>query len=322
MGRSDFWSVVSIAAFLGIGVAGYYVIDKFGKGSSSSSGFPDIKAIIDDIIGKVGGIVTPPSTGDGDSTTTTPPGTKPPGTTPPPATVPGTLVFAAAGDWGSGRNANWKKVVAAMAAVKPSVVLIPGDMSYSGGVPAFKPVTDAIKKIPARVLGSQGNHDDASYGSLFEAYSNSVTTIGNVSFMSLNSNSTGSAISYMKANASKLTAKWKVVFFHHPVYTVKSSHAATMTGIQPELEKAKVNLCIVGHVHNYQRFAPIGGVTHIVTGLGGESPYPVGAYSGTPANIKKYNSTNGFAVFSASPTSLTGRFIDVNNKIIDTFTVA
>jgi predicted phosphohydrolase len=321
LGRNDFWSVISIAAFLGIGVAGYYVIDKFGKGGSSGSfQFPDIQGIIDDILGKLGG-----SSSDGDGTTTppatTPPTTTPPSTTPPPATTPGTLVFAAAGDWGSGRNSNWQKVVAAMATVKPSVVLVPGDMSYSGGVAKWSPVTDAIKKIPSKVFGSQGNHDDASYGSTFDAYSNFVQTVGNVSFMGLNSNSTGSAVSYLTANASKLTAKWKVVFFHHPVYTVKSDHAATMQSIQPELEKAKVQLCIAAHNHNYQRFAPIGGVTHIVSGLGGESPYPVGAYSGTPANIKKYNSTNGFVVFSASATSLSGRFIDVSNKVIDTFTV-
>ena len=229
------------------------------------------------------------------------------------------IKFAAAGDWGSGRNKNWEKVVAGMKKENVSVVLVPGDMSYTN-VGGFKPVTDAIKAIPAKVLGAQGNHDGSEYASLFDAYSNSVTTIGNVSFMSLNSNSTGSAVSYAKANMSKMTAKWKVVFFHHPVYTVKSNHGATMQSIQPELA-GKVDLCIAAHNHNYQRFEPIAGVTHIISGLGGEGPYGVGAYSGTPANAKKYNSTFGFVVLTTTDTNMSGKFIDVSDKVIDTFTI-
>jgi predicted phosphodiesterase len=230
------------------------------------------------------------------------------------------IKFAAAGDWGSGRNKNWEKVVAAMKKFDPDVVLVPGDMSYTDEK-GFEPVTTAIKAFPAKVFGAQGNHDGSSYSSLFDAYSNSVTTVGNVSFMSLNSNSTGSAISYAKANMSKMTARWKVVFFHHPVYTVKSDHGGDMKGIQPDLAAGKIDLCIAAHNHNYQRFAPIGGVTHIVSGLGGEGPYGVGAYSGTPANVKKYNSTNGFSAFTTGDSNIQGQFIDVADKVIDTFSI-
>ena len=229
------------------------------------------------------------------------------------------IKFAAAGDWGSGRNKNWEKVVAGMKKENVSVVLVAGDMSYTNEA-GFKPVTDAIKAFPAKVLGAQGNHDGSGYASLFDAYSNSVTTIGNVSFMSLNSNSTGSAVSYAKANISKMTAKWKVMFLHHPVYTVKSDHGATMQSLQAELA-GKVDVCIAAHNHNYQRFEPIAGVTHIVSGLGGEGPYGVGAYSGTPANVKKYNSTFGFVVFTTTDTNMSGKFIDVNDKVIDSFTI-
>jgi predicted phosphodiesterase len=322
MGKNDFWSIVSIAAFLGIGVAGYYVIDKFGKGSSG--GLPDIQGIIDGILGSISPTTTPPADGDGNGGTTTPPATIPPDTTTPPATTPGTLVFAAAGDWGSGRNGNWQKVVAQMATQKPSVVLVPGDMSYSGGVGKWKPVTDAIKKIPAKVFGAQGNHDDSSYGSTFDAYSNSVTTVGNVSFMSLNANSGASAVTYARANFSKMTAKWKVVFFHQPAVSTSSSHGQdkTMAGLIPDFEKAGVQIVIGAHNHIYLRYVKTNGVTYFVSGLGGESPYPIGSNcGGCPAIAKSFNSTFGFVIFSASPTSCTGQFIDFNGKVIDTFTI-
>jgi hypothetical protein len=148
-----------------------------------------------------------------------------------------------------------------------------------------------------------------------------VTNIGNCSFMSLNSNSTSSAIAYAKANMNKMTGKWKIVFFHHPVYSVKSNHSPTMQGIQSVLAAGHVNLCIAAHNHTYQRFAPIGGVTHVVSGLGGESPYPVGAYSGTPALIKKYNSKFGTFYANATATVMNCKFVAVGGGVIDSFTI-
>jgi predicted phosphodiesterase len=231
------------------------------------------------------------------------------------------ITFAAAGDWGSGRNRNWQKVVAVMKTARPSVVLILGDMSYTNAG-AFKPVTDALKAIPARVLWTQGNHDGGEYGSMFSAYSNSVTTIGNTSFMSINSNSTGSAVAYAKANMSKMTGRWKVVFMHHPAYTVKSDHGATMGSLIPVLEAGKVDLCLAGHNHNYQRFAPKAGVTYIVSGLGGESPYSVGANcGGCPALIKAFNKPNGASIFTTSSNAITGKFVGVDGAVKDSFQI-
>ncbi len=230
--------------------------------------------------------------------------------------------FAAAADWGSGRNNNWQKVVSRMSALKPNAILVPGDMSYTD-VNGFKKVTDAMKQISPRptILGAEGNHDSDSYGSLFDGFSNSVKTVGNVSFMMLDSNSTSSAVNYAKANMNQMTAKWKVVFMHHPVYTVKSDHGATMGSIQSTLAAGGVQLCIAAHNHNYQRFAPIGGVTHIVSGCGGEGAYSVGSYSGTPANVKKYNSKFGTFFAQTSSSSMACKFVDVDGGTVDSFTI-
>lgn len=231
------------------------------------------------------------------------------------------ITFAAAGDWGSGRNSNWQKVIAVIKSKNPKAVLVVGDQSYTNPS-AFKPVTDAIKAMGAKALGSDGNHDGSGYASNFDAYSNSVTNIGNVSFMSLNSNSTSSAITYAKTNLSKMTNAWKVVFFHHPAYTVKSDHGATMGGIH-DVIKGKVDLVISGHNHNYQRFSPIDGVTYIVTGLGGESPYGIGANSsGNPPLAKAYNSKFGASIFTTGSNSISGSFINVDGQVIDSFTIS
>jgi hypothetical protein len=223
--------------------------------------------------------------------------------------------FSAAGDWGSGRNTNWQKTVAEMAKFKPDVVLIPGDTAYTGGSAKFKPVVDAIKKFASKVLGAKGNHDSGD-DSLFDAYSNSVTNIGNTSFMSLDANSTGSAITFAKANFTKMTGKWKVVFFHQPAKSPKSTHAVTMQAIIPELEKAKINVVIQAHNHLYARYTPVAGVNYFVCGTGGESHY-----SGSGGAAKVDDTTFGTTNFTTSANDIKGQYVANGGAVVDSFTI-
>lgn len=237
----------------------------------------------------------------------------------------GNIAFCAAGDWGSGKNSNWQKTVATMKTLHPNVVLVPGDTAYSGGSAKFKPVTDAIKAFPEhpKVLGARGNHDSGDE-SLFNAYSNSVTTIGNTSFMALDANSTSSAISYARANFSKMTGKWKVVFFHQPAVSPSSSHGTGgMSALKPDFDKAKIHLVIQAHNHIYARYAKTaGGVTYVMSGLGGEGPYPIGSNcSGCPQMVKSYN--KGFGTFFAqtSTSSVACKFVINGGSVFDSFTI-
>jgi len=102
-------------------------------------------------------------------------------------------------------------------------------------------------------------------------------------------------------------ATWRVVALHHPLFQSSRSHMDDqwMRPISPILEKHGVDLVLAGHVHNYQRTAPIrfkpakvgprgkavegafsvddvfdgktatraGGIIHIVTGAGGAGLY-------------------------------------------------
>lgn len=55
------------------------------------------------------------------------------------------------------------------------------------------------------------------------------------------------------------TATWRVVALHHPLFQSSRSHFDDqwMRPISPILEKYGVDLVLAGHVHNYQRTAPI-----------------------------------------------------------------
>jgi acid phosphatase type 7 len=54
-------------------------------------------------------------------------------------------------------------------------------------------------------------------------------------------------------------ADWRIVALHHPLFQSSLSHSDDqwMRPISPILEKYKVDLVFAGHIHNYQRTAPL-----------------------------------------------------------------
>jgi hypothetical protein len=54
-------------------------------------------------------------------------------------------------------------------------------------------------------------------------------------------------------------ARWRFVTFHHPPFQSSASHAEDqwMRALVPIFEKRKVDVVFAGHVHNYQRTAPL-----------------------------------------------------------------
>jgi hypothetical protein len=71
-------------------------------------------------------------------------------------------------------------------------------------------------------------------------------------------------------------ARWKIVAAHHPVYS-SGRHGHQTEGLrrilEPILVKNHADLYLAGHDHDYERFAPIQGVTYVVSGGGGSFLY-------------------------------------------------
>ena len=284
---SDMTDIISLVIFGGLA---YYLLVGGGLQNISS------------VIPSVSGIISSGSSGGGGG-----------------ASPGGTTKFSCAGDWGSGRNSNWKGVVAEMKKFKPNAVVRVGDFSYTDAG-AFEPVIDGIKAFGAKNLGCEGNHDGGDYDSLFDNFSNSVVNIGNCSFMLLNTESGDDSITFAKANFSKMTQKWKIVAFHKPFYTAKSDHGGdnSVKDLEPEFEKAGVQLVLTGHNHMYNRFSPKNGVVYMVCGTGGESHYSSGGGTGiAEENDSDFGTTN----FTATASSIKGQFVGVGGKIIDTFSI-
>lgn len=86
-----------------------------------------------------------------------------------------------------------------------------------------------------------------------------------------------SQLEWLDAALAATERAWQIVVFHHPAFSC-SQHGSTPEVIEqwvPILERHGVDLVLNGHDHNYQRFAPLNGVTYLVTGGGGAELYEV-----------------------------------------------
>jgi acid phosphatase len=68
-------------------------------------------------------------------------------------------------------------------------------------------------------------------------------------------------------------AKWKIVYFHHPIYSSAGAHGSNRrlrAEIEPLLVRHRVSAVFSGHDHTYERTKPQNGVQYFVSGAGGK----------------------------------------------------
>jgi hypothetical protein len=187
-----------------------------------------------------------------------------------------------------------------------SIVLMTGDNIYArdkktrGGSRAlftdrfdryYKPLTDQGVKFYA-VLG---NHDMETNKGLDEIvdkerfhilgrqgfywFSPLITNNGNplIVFFGLNSvrltdGEDTDQVAWLGKELADQKALWRIVFFHHPIYTPPGKHeeeAKFRIGIEKILVAAGVQATFAGHNHFYARMKPRDGVVHFISGGGG-----------------------------------------------------
>jgi len=217
---------------------------------------------------------------------------QPPGAVSPlpmPQTRGGTI-FGIMGDSGSGDEAQ-QAVAQAMltyfntARHFPFVIML-GDNLYDDDytnefLTPYKPLLDRGVKFYAAL----GNHDrdleihfkpfnmgDKDRYSFDE---------GNARFAVLNSNHPADPeqIKWFDSVYNDAGTKWRIAFFHHPLYSSGQHSAEGRDVIRPALEPAlvrnKVNVVFTGHEHLYEHIRPQKGIQHFVSGGGGRYLYKV-----------------------------------------------
>jgi hypothetical protein len=145
-----------------------------------------------------------------------------------------------------------------------------------------------------RVYPSPGNHDyetegAAGYFTYFGEQARNFPdrayyafTLGAWRIYSLNSeideSMPGSAMyEWLRNDLSRSTSPCVAAYWHKPVFTVgrKENDEGSMRLVWELLAARGADLVLTGHDHNYQRWAPIDGITSFIVGTGGRSRYPI-----------------------------------------------
>ena len=200
----------------------------------------------------------------------------------------GGTVFALMGDSGSGDTAQ-RDVAQAMltyfnTAHRFPFVLMLGDNLYHDDYNAeflepYKPLLDRGVTFYAAL----GNHDRdlEIHFKPFNMNDQDRYTFdqGNARFVALNSNHPGdpAQLKWLDGVFANAGDKWRICFFHHPLYSSGEHTAESRDVIRPALEDAlvrnKVDVVFSGHEHLYERIHPQRGIRYFVSGGGGRNLY-------------------------------------------------
>jgi calcineurin-like phosphoesterase family protein len=200
------------------------------------------------------------------------------------------LTFAAIGDSGSGDDAQ-REIASLMfryftEARRFSFVLMLGDNLYDDDYTGefalpYKDLLDA--KVP--FYAALGNHDRDNEQHYKPFNMNDVDRYqfdaGNARFVALNSNRPGdpAQAAWLDHAFADAGSKWRIAFFHHPLYSSGEHASQSRDSIRPALEPAlvrnHVNVAFVGHEHLYERISPQHGIRYFVSGGGGRKLYHV-----------------------------------------------
>jgi hypothetical protein len=212
---------------------------------------------------------------------------------PPAVTLPlkdGSVRFAVIGDNGTGKQPELE-VAAQMERFREVVnydfVVMDGDNIYGGHKASdferkfeqpYKPLLDAGVKFYA----SLGNHDDPDVEINYKPYNMNGRRYysfkkGDVEFFALDSNYMDpKQLSWIDSQLKSSTAKWKICFFHHPMFTAATFHGPDLDlrkQLMPLFTQDGVNLVLSGHEHVYERIKPQSGIYFFVLGNSGELRY-------------------------------------------------
>jgi 3',5'-cyclic AMP phosphodiesterase CpdA len=105
--------------------------------------------------------------------------------------------------------------------------------------------------------------------------------VSNARFVALNSNRPDdpAQLAWLDQAFKDTGSKWRIAFFHHPLYSSGEHAQQSRDEIRPALEPAlirnRVHVVLAGHEHLYERVAPQHGIRYFVSGGGGRKLYDV-----------------------------------------------
>lgn len=189
------------------------------------------------------------------------------------------LVIGDSGTGDRGQTETGAQMWAAHSVFPFDFAIMLGDNLYGGERPQdfvskferpYKPMLDA--NIP--FYAALGNHDDPNQrfykhfgmgGQRFFTYQKK-----DARFFVLDSNYMDKDQQrWLEEELSKSNAKWKIAYFHHPLYSSGAAHGSEVdlrSIVEPLFIKYNLNVVIAGHEHFYERIKPQKGIYYFTAG--------------------------------------------------------
>ena len=249
-----------------------------------------------------------------------------------PPSKEGLLKFAIIGDSGTGDSAQYKvaeQLIAARAKFPYEFVLMMGDNLYYGSAQKdyqkkfeqpYKPLLDAGIKFYATL----GNHDNTNeklykpFNMNGERFYTFRPKLG-VRFFSLDSNYMDkSQLDWLAKELAASGSDWKIVFFHHPLYSSGGTHGSD-TQLREQLEplflKNGVDAVFSGHEHFYERIKPQKGIYYFVSG--GAGKVRKGDVGKTNLTAKAFDTGYHFMLVELNKDVMNFQVISDQGKMVD-----
>jgi hypothetical protein len=251
---------------------------------------------------------------------------------------PDTLHFAVIGDNGTGDKEEYeigRQMADWYQRFKFALVVMMGDNIYGSDRPQdfvkkfegpYKGLLDAGVKFYA----SLGNHDSReqrfykNFNMDGKLYYDFKAPKEDVRFFALESTYMDpEQVKWIHDELEKSTEKWKIVFFHHPLYSSGKTHGSQVKlreVLEPMFVQYKVSLVLNGHDHIYERIKPQNGIQYFVEGSSGQLR-DGDIRKGTGLTAFGEDRQQTFMLMEIDGDTLTFNTIGLNGKIIDSGTI-
>ena len=164
---------------------------------------------------------------------------------------------------------------------------------------------------------AQTNYHNFNMGG--RAYYSFAKGDGQVEFFALDSNRFDFQQRYWLEGALRASqAKWKIAFFHHPIYSSAEKHGSDFelrAELEPLLVKYGVDAAFSGHDHVYERTKPQQGVQYFISGAGSKTRH--GDLKRTPLFAAGADHTSSFMSVEITPERFSFRAIDMAGRVMD-----
>lgn len=256
------------------------------------------------------------------------------------------LTFAVMGDTGTGDAAQYavaRQMAKQRAGIPFEFVLMLGDNIYETGDPKYikprfeEPYQDLLS-TGVKFYAVLGNHDlkkglefQINYpkfnmgGKRYYSFTKGAQGDENlIQFFALDSNvMTPEQLKWLEESLKSSTARWKVVFNHHSIYSSSRMHSPYLelrAQLEPLYVKYGVNAVFAGHSHCYERVKPQKGVHYFTEGASGEIKRQT-LDRKSPLMAAGEDLVNSFLLVQADRNEMRVEAIAADGRSIDNFTI-